>query len=112
MSNGLASLCLITFHVGLDDALLARQHIGARRAAREHVLGDGHEATGVLQIQVLADSDDGVLDLDQIVRVLAVLAALAAPRGRRPALADNRALAQVGPYIQGRADVRYMDVPA
>src|SRR4051812_17208430 len=71
--------CLIGYRVRCDDTLLARQHVGACRAAREEVLGYRHEAAGVLQVHMLADADDAVLDLDQVIGVLAPLAPLAAP---------------------------------
>src|SRR5437773_1151817 len=91
--------------ISFDDALGARQHIGAGRAPREDMLGDRHEAACVLQVHMLADPDYAVLDLDHIVGVLAALAPLATPRGGRPALADDGSLAQIGARIQRRADI-------
>ena len=96
----------------LDHTLGARQHVDTGRAAREHMLGHRHEAAGILQEHMLADPNDRILDLDHIVRVLALFAAMPAPRCGRAALADDRALAQIGPHIQRVADIRDMDVAA
>src|SRR5438128_7411052 len=93
-------MVLIYDCISFDDALSARQHIGAGRSPREDMLGDRHEAACVLQVHMLADPDNAVLDLDHVVGVLAALAPLATPRGGRPALADDSSLAQIGSHIQ------------
>ena len=69
---------------GGEPALdIAGEFVEAAAAAREAVLGERHEAAGVLQVQQLADADRVVVDLDQVAGVLAMLAAKA-KRPRRP----------------------------
>src|SRR5262245_55552137 len=103
---------LIGRQIGIDHALGAREHIDARRAAREYMLGHRHKPAGLLDIHMLANANHMIFDVDHIVRIFAVLATFATPRGGRTALANNRALAQIGPYIQGRSNIRDMDMSA
>lgn len=76
------------------------------------MLGDWLEAMALLQIQMLPDTNRVVVDLDHIIRILAVFSTFAPPRCGRTALANNRSLSEIGQHIKGIADIRYVDMAA
>ena len=107
-----ADASLIGVQVGFNHALSARQHVYARRAAREDMLGNRYKMARIFHKHMLPDLNRPIGYFNNIIRVFTMLAAFAAPRCGGAALANDGALAQVGPDIERSADIRHMNMPA